>query len=171
MARVAGSYPTNRVIWQYTLLGGTVIALISKVFWLMMVWIVVLSPRKRAIDFPLSELFGTAQLDIIGFDFVSIISEILFFTAISFIPFFAIGYYLAVKKFGIAEWLDYGKVFGIGFIITGLYAIFDLFIFNLRLGEIWLEMLIIVVLAGLLGGLSSVILGKFVLPKITKKRA
>ncbi len=152
------SYPTNFVGWSYSLLGGATGGLI------------------------VGMLFIINMQSIEAFIWVTLIF-VMFGSMLGLIPAVITGIWIAKNKISIKFFEDYNRLFNIGFLISSIYAalvttitsIYMLYYSdNISFGNVVTGLLIILLVAagiGLLGGLSSMLLGKLILPKVPAQKA
>ena len=144
------SYPTNLVGWGYSLMGGAIGGAIAGVFF----------------------IFDTQNIEVLIF---IIIMSIIFGAVLGLIPSIITGVWIANNKTTIKSIEDYCKVFLMGFLVSSVYGllatIVSQYVFDWRITNNFSQYLFRYLLPitggmGLLGGLSSMILGKMILPKV-----
>ena len=140
------SYPTNLVGWGYSLMGGAIGGAIAGVFF----------------------IFDTQNIEVLIF---IIIMSIISGTVLGLIPSIITGAWIANNKTTIKSIEDYCKVFLMGFLVSSVYGllatIVSQYVFDWRINSTFSQYLLPITGGmGLLGGLSSMILGKMMLPKV-----
>lgn len=140
-------YPINKVGWGYSLLGGMVGGAIVGI----------------------SFIFDYQGLELL---LIFILASIVCGALLGLIPSAITGAWIINKKLRIKNIEDYCKLFLMGFLVSSIYAVLAL-ILNQYLFE-WFpssnftgQLLPITAGMGLLGGVSSIILGKILLPKVS----
>ena len=139
-------YPTNLVGWGYSLMGGAIGGAIAGVFF----------------------IFDTQNIEVLIF---IIIMSIIFGAVLGLIPSIITGVWIANNKTTIKSIEDYCKVFLMGFLVSSVYGllatIISQYVFDWRITNNFNQYLLSITGGmGLLGGLSSMILGKIILPKV-----
>lgn len=138
-------YPVNKVGWGYSLMGGATGGLIIGLLF----------------------VFDTCNIEILAF--ITMLS-IMFGTVIGLPPSIITGVWIAKKEITITTIEDYCKLFIIGFLVTSVYALLATFINHylfkwFLLDSVILQLIPIIGGMGLVGGISTTILGKILLPK------
>ena len=139
-------YPTNLVGWGYSLMGGAIGGAIAGVFF----------------------IFDTQNIEVLIF---IIIMSIIFGAVLGLIPSIITGVWIANNKTTIKSIEDYCKVFLMGFLVSSVYGllatIVSQYVFDWRITNNFSQYLLPITGGmGLLGELSSMILGKMILPKV-----
>ena len=140
------SYPTNLVGWGYSLMGGAIGGAIAGVFF----------------------IFDTQNIEVLIF---IILMSIIFGAVLGLMPSIITGVWIANNKTTIKGIEDYCKVFLMGFLVSSVYGllatIVSQYVFDWRITNNFNQYLLSITGGmGLLGGLSSMILGKIILPKV-----
>lgn len=144
-------YPVNKVGWGYGLMGGATGGLIIGLLF----------------------VFDTYNIEILAF--ITMLS-IMFGTIIGLPSSIITGVWIAKKEMTITTIEDYHKLFLMGFLVSSVYALLVMFInqylFKLfLLDSVVLQLIPIIGGMGLVGGFSSLILGKILLPKASTPKA
>lgn len=139
------TYPTNKVILSYSLLGGAMGGVLLGFY----------------ITFIAYPNYTNLDETILGFLF-GIFFYAFFGAIVGFLPAITAGSFIAKREIYLHDKSSILKVFTIGFVVSGfLTAIITLpFLFN-EISD-WLKYTFVF---GSIGGLSSLIVGSFVLPK------
>ena len=139
-------YPTNLVGWGYSLMSGAIGGAIVGVFF----------------------IFDTQNIEVLIF---IIIMSIISGAVLGLIPSIITGVWIANNKTTIKSIEDYCKLFLMGFLVNSVYGllatIISQYVFDWRITNNFSQYLLSIT-GGmrLLGRLSSMILGKMILPKV-----
>lgn len=139
------NYPTDKVVSTYALLGGAIGGILIGIFLM-----VIKFPRYTGMD----ETFGDLLIGLFSFA--------LYGAFFGLIPAMMTGWCVANRKIYLDDKANFFKIFVIGFIVSGFFTAIMTVVFLYQEILSWLKYIFIF---GSIGGLSSIIVGKFVLPK------